>query len=85
MNTQRLNALLEQLHAELQALPELDSQQKVALQDLQQDIQATLNRTNSTPGLGQRIRESISLFEGSHPSLTLTLEQVIDTLSSLGI
>lgn len=89
MSQEKLRADLEALHAQLKQTDSVDSEQRQLLQALADDIQALLaryeDRDEQYSGLGDQLRDAIAKLEASHPSLTLAMRQVIDSLSFLGI
>jgi hypothetical protein len=89
MDKQQLRAQLEQLHAELAQVENLDSTEAAMLRDLAGDIREILEREETHPGhytgLGERLKEAVARLEASHPRVTDVMRQVIDQLAYLGI
>ena len=87
MKKDSLSELLERLHAELQSAENVDKKAKTLLKTLSRDIQTILK--NKTPSkvavLGKRLEESTELFEASHPTLAVRMQNVCNALSNLGI
>ena len=90
MDKQQLHEILERLHTELQHTRSVDERDREILRALAQDIQVLLDP--AAPGqlhqyrsLGGRLAEAVRHFEASHPTLTLTLGQAVDTLAKMGI
>jgi len=89
MSQDKLRADLEALHAELKQTATIDSDERQLLQTLADDIQTILSRASEPPeqysSLGNQLREAVAKLEARHPSVTLAMRQVIDSLSFLGI
>jgi hypothetical protein len=89
MSQDKLRADLEALHTELKRTGSVDTEERQLLQTLAEDIQMLLGRSEEPPeqyrGLGDQLHDAIAKLEASHPSVTLAMRQVIDSLSYLGI
>jgi hypothetical protein len=89
MNKHRLQGVLQDLHAELGRTEVLDEDEKALLRHVSEDVETLLARSGEAPqheeSLGQRLQESIALFETTHPSLTVAMQRVLDGLSQSGI
>lgn len=89
MKQEKLRADLEALHAELKQADSLDDEQRRLLQTLADDIQTLLSRQTIQDepysGLARNLRDAVAQLEASHPSVTLLMRQVIDSLAYLGI
>ncbi|MGA1823839.1 MAG: DUF4404 family protein [bacterium] len=90
MQKQNVSALLEQLHKELEEIRSVDDNDRKLLTILKNDIQQILdqtetNRSTHHTSLIKQLAEAINCFEKAHPTLTLTMKQLIDTLSNMGI
>lgn len=89
MSQDKLRADLEALHAELKQTKSIDADERELLQTLANDIQALLTHVEEPDeqyrGLGDQLREAVAKLEARHPSVTLAMRQVIDSLSFLGI
>ncbi len=85
MDKSELQVKLEQLHAELEKTKAVDPESRQLLQHLMGDIQSVLKEPNASPrrSLTQRLNVAMARFEESHPSLTLTIQQVLDHLSNV--
>ena len=81
--------MLEKLHEELQrAGNEVDGRSRELLRAIMSDIRAIIEPTEEAApldSLGQRLRESVDAFEGSHPALTEAVGRVVDALAKMGI
>jgi predicted component of type VI protein secretion system len=89
MSQEKLRSDLEALHAELKQTKSVEGDERQLLQTLAEDIQKLLTRTEEPSeqyqGLGNQLRDAIAKLEARHPSVTLAMRQVIDSLSFLGI
>jgi hypothetical protein len=86
MNDKKLDALLEQVHAELQKVDKFDADSLKLLQDLEQDIQSLLQKADvETPSVLDRIEKAVDRFEVEHPTLTALLSEASTILSNAGI
>lgn len=84
--TDKLDALLEQVHAELQKVGQLDAENVEQLRILEQDVQALLRKSKvETPSILERMQKAIDQFEVEHPTLTTLLSEVSTILSNAGI
>ena len=88
MATNKLDQLLEKVHAEIEKTEQADERGRELLQDLENDIRDLLDRSESvgsdTPVV-QRLRDAISHFEVTHPTLTAMLSELSTILSNAGI
>ncbi len=83
---EKLDALLEQVHAELQKVEQVDAEKLKLLQNLEQDVQALLKKTEvETPSILERMQDAVDQFEVEHPTLTALLSEVSTILSNAGI
>jgi hypothetical protein len=90
MDDQGLRKLLEQLHQEIENTDMIDEKGQELLNDLGNDIQELLKRSQKEqpqPSLStvSRIEETINYFEASHPTLTTTLAEIMTILGNAGI
>ena len=88
MDNQELRKLLEQLHSEIEHTESIDEKGREQLRDLATDIGELLARSDSAKpqsSLLERLEDSISYLEVTHPTLTQTLSRVLETLSNAGI
>ena len=83
----KLESLHHQIHAELEAIEQLDAEKRLLLERLQADIAAALERCEQEPEpvLFERLNDAVDKFEVTHPSLTTAIGQVMDFLSRSGI
>ena len=87
MNDKKLDALLVQVHAELQKVDMVDADSLKLLQDLEQDVQSLLKKVDAleTPSILERMQKAVEEFEVEHPTLTTLLSEVSTILSNAGI
>ena len=88
-NEERLKMLEEFRNQVAQAEP-LDEEDRILLLSLDKEIQRLVDRsedeTDDTPDtVLEQLQESIEHFEQTHPTLTLTLSQMMTVLSNAGI
>ena len=82
----KLDALLEQVHAELQKADNLDADSLALLRELEEDVQSLLKKSEvETPSIIERMRKAVERFEVEHPTLTTLLSEVSTILSNAGI
>lgn len=92
MDKRPLHELLQALHTQLQQTPPpTEAADRELLEAVSQDIQALLagssagERPARDESLRARLDEAVRRFEQTHPTLTLALGQLIDTLSRAGV
>jgi hypothetical protein len=90
MSDQKLRALLEQLHDELERTEAVDDKGRELLRDLNGDIRGLLERSGnagqqSDESTVQRLQDAIDHFEVTHPTITSALSEIMTTLSNAGI
>jgi DNA-directed RNA polymerase subunit F len=87
MDAKKFEQLLEKIHEEVGNTDRVDEKGRELLQDLEQEIRSLLARTESQPENPalQRIRDAITHFEVTHPTLTATLSELSTILSNAGI
>jgi hypothetical protein len=88
MENQDLRNLLEQLHGEIEQTESVDEKGRELLRDLATDIGELLARSEggkTQTSILERLEDSISYLEVTHPTLTQTLTRVLETLSNAGI
>ncbi len=90
MKKKHLNSTIKDLHAELKRTEPADDHIRGHIERLILEIEMLRQEPEETPlhryqQFLDRLKESIQHFEASHPSLTLSVERVIDALTSMGI
>ena len=87
-DTTHLEASLDRLRAEIDALHIDDAEARQRLGTLIRDIERTLEDPKpggAAVGLGDRLKTSILGFEASHPRLATLLNDVVEKLGNIGI
>ena len=77
--------LLEQLHNDLEQVEPTDAKGQQLLDDTRAEIQRALDDDADPDSLVERLQDTVSHFEGTHPDLTNTIMVVIDSLSNMGL
>jgi len=90
MENEELRKLLQQLHEEIKKTQTVDEKGTELLTDLDEDIHALLERSEDNispiqPSITQRLDAALLHFEVTHPSLTVMISKLLDTLSNAGI
>ena len=90
MDDPKLRQQLEQLQAEIRQSRSVDEEGKALLRDLDADIHDLLARSEGEavvvqPSTVDRLQDSLTYFEVSHPSLTALIAKLLETLSNAGI
>ena len=85
----QLREHLERLDADLKRTQSVDEAGRTILHKLQQDVQDLLARSGEASTvqehpIGVRLRQAIQHFEVTHPSLVASMEQMVNTLSTMG-
>ena len=83
MSREQLAQLLTRLRAELATLD--DAAARPRLQALVEDLECELAATAETGGVTQELKRRVETFEVEHPRVTAILNDVMVTLSNLGI
>ena len=83
---EKLDELLEQVHAELQKVEKVDDESLKLLQELEQDVQSLLKKSDvETPSVLERMQKVVERFEVDHPALTTLISELSTVLSNAGI
>jgi hypothetical protein len=90
MDDQELRKLIESLHAEIQNTKTVDEKGQELLVHLESDIRKLLARTGGvTPALHpstlRRLQAGLDHFEVTHPTLTMLISRLLESLSNVGI
>jgi len=90
MDDPKLRQQLEQLQAEIRQSRSVDEEGKALLRDLDADIHDLLARSEGKtvdiqPSTVDRLQDSLTYFEVSHPTLTALISKLLETLSNAGI
>jgi len=86
----QLREQLKRLETDLKQIESVDEAGRTILHELQQDVQDLLARSGEGSGLqehpiSERLRRAIQHFEVTHPTLVGLMEQMVNTLSTMGI
>ena len=83
---QNLHETLKALRKEIDHLPTDDEKSKQKLEQLLAGLEKKLETSDETDHfLSERVRDSITHFEVSHPRVTAILNDVMMALSNMGI
>jgi hypothetical protein len=90
MDDPKLREQLEQLQVEIRQSSSVDEEGKALLRDLDADIHDLLARSEGEAvdvqsSTVDRLQDSLTYFEVSHPSLTALISKLLETLSNAGI
>jgi predicted transcriptional regulator len=87
MPEQQLRKNLEKLRAEIDQVAESDTQTRTRLNDLINDIEASIDpeQESEDTGLVQNLKDAVAQFETEHPRTTAILNDIMVTLSNMGI
>ncbi len=85
-----LRKLLEQLHGEIEHTETVDEKGRELLRHLGADIRELLDRSENEQvrpdaSLVGRLEKTIDHFEVTHPTLSIIMSKVLETLSNAGI
>ena len=88
----KLRAALDQLHSQLHGAGAIDPEIRKRLQGAMDEIRAVLEAPGERPSakadhepLIHRLTEAAGQFEVSHPTLSGTVERLIEALRQMGI
>jgi hypothetical protein len=90
MDDNELRKLLNQLNDEIKNTRTVDKKGSELLRDLEEDINALLERSGENPvqvhpSIVERLENTLSYFEVTHPRLTTVIAKLLDSLSNAGI
>ena len=87
MPIKKLNEDLEKLRAEIENIAADDDESKEKLNRLITSLESKIKdpETEDTQGLTKNIKDTISHFETEHPRATAILNDIMVTLSNMGI
>jgi ElaB/YqjD/DUF883 family membrane-anchored ribosome-binding protein len=90
MDTTKLRETLQTLHAELAESRSVDQKTREHLRALMADIQSLLEQPGDRPTqeyrpLRERLADSLSHFDASHPKLATAIANTLDSLALLGL
>jgi ElaB/YqjD/DUF883 family membrane-anchored ribosome-binding protein len=90
MSDQKLRETVEEIRAELARTEGLSESSRSSLQQLADDLESLLSRpmgpgTQADESLRNRLADWVRELEASHPALSTTMGNVIDTLAFFGL
>lgn len=88
MNMNELRRSLAQLHAEIARVKDRSGQEFTELNELLSQLERQLTAAEhelDPPTLSDQVREQVGRFEVEHPRITGILNDILVTLSNLGI
>ena len=87
MNKQELETVLQQLKSELAASEFAKPSSRQELQSLIDKIEAflTADELATQHALNEPLNDAVTRFEVSHPKLTAIMNNILSTLSNMGI
>jgi len=81
--------MISELEKELSAVETVDDESRQRLLEAVREIRSTLEGNAASKlrphSLIGRLQDGVQKFEGSHPTLTVTLSRLIDGLAEIGI
>ena len=89
MEQQKLLALLEELHQELDRTETVDVKTGEVLASLKEDIGKLVREESSIEdgqeGLSRNLSEALDHFEEDHPKISMAIQYVLDSLARMGL
>lgn len=87
MPRQEMEQLLAELRKQVAGSRELTPGQRARMEALREQIEERLAATEVPPeeSLREQVREQIDEFQRSHPTLTMVLGRILDSLNKMGI
>jgi ElaB/YqjD/DUF883 family membrane-anchored ribosome-binding protein len=90
MSDQKLRATVEEIRAELARAHDLSESSRRSLRKLADDLESLLDRPagagrQEDESLRDRLADWVRELEASHPALSTTIGNVIDTLAFFGL
>ena len=87
MPARELQEQLNTLREQLEQNPPLNEEQREHLNDLAKQIEAeiALEKATNDSSLADNVNLAVERFEVEHPSLAVTLRNIVQTLGSMGI
>lgn len=84
---QKLRATIDQLHAELASMDQVDDDVQQMLKGTLDDIHNALGEqpTDESSTIVGRLNEAARHYEETHPTLSGVIGSIIDTISRMGI
>lgn len=90
MSDQKLRTVVDEIQAQLASAEGLHSGQRRSLEELVRDLEALADSPSSAAAEGSaslrdRLTDAVRRLEASHPMLSTTLGNVVDTLAFFGL
>ena len=89
MSESKLQTVVREIRAQLAGAKDLNPETRRSLESLVQDLETVASRppgeAAATEGLQERLADAVRRLEASHPVLSSTLGNVIDTLAFFGL
>jgi len=86
MARREMEQLLAELRKEVAGASELSAAQRARMDALREQIEASLEGEQAPPDSPREVvRDYIDEFQRTHPTLTLTLGRILDSLNKMGI
>ena len=85
MTKKKLKNQIEDLRAELNKVADSDPESRDRLNQLINELEDKLENPEDHPSLIDSIKESINHFEAEHPRATAIMNDIMVTLSNMGI
>ena len=88
MSNEEVLVHIQELQKEIEALDACSDDVRMRLADLVADVQTAIESEDENPDWGdlaRTIRSHVEQFEFEHPRLTRALDQIMNTLNSMGI
>ena len=89
MSNSKLQTVVQEIRAQLAGAKDLNPETRRSLEALVQDLEAVATQppgeAAEAEGLQERLADAVRRLEASHPVLSTTLGNVIDTLAFFGL
>ena len=87
MPEQQIRDNLEKLRAEIDQVADSDTQAKAKLNTLINEIEASIDpgQESADQNIAEHIKDAVTHFETEHPRATAILNDIMVTLSNMGI
>jgi hypothetical protein len=90
MSDEKLRAMVDEIQAQLARAEGLSARTRRSLEELVRDLTALADRPAGEPAddsatLRNRLADAVRRLEASHPVLSTTLGNVVDTLAFFGL
>lgn len=86
MDDPKLRAVVDEIQSQLAKAEGLPAEQRRSLEHLVRDLERLLDDPSAGEGtLRDRVTDSVRRLEASHPTLSTTLGNVVDTLAFFGL